>query len=98
MTNKDFTILIGPLMAIFVLTVFFLSLFNSKEENKEDQSIETNIKSNIISRTNIGGAWQESLVLVTIRHDGHLFIICERFDKGGIIHHPDCPCKNKEIK
>ena len=32
-------------------------------------------------------------ILVTVKHDGHLFIVEGRWEKGAIIHHPDCPCK-----
>jgi len=31
--------------------------------------------------------------LFTIKHDGHLWITR---DKGGIVHHPDCPCMKKD--
>lgn len=28
----------------------------------------------------------------TIKHEGHLFVIFFGFEKGGICHHPSCPC------
>lgn len=31
--------------------------------------------------------------LVTIKHDGHLFILWVGNQKGGILHHPSCTCR-----
>ena len=42
-----------------------------------------------VSRTNYSRG-----AIVTVKHDGHLFIVEGRYEKGAIIHHPDCPCKN----
>lgn len=33
--------------------------------------------------------------LQTIKHDEHLFIVYRR--EGGIIHHPDCPCRTNNF-
>tara|TARA_R110000868_G_scaffold341746_1_gene602564 strand:- start:1273 stop:1515 length:243 start_codon:yes stop_codon:yes gene_type:complete len=30
--------------------------------------------------------------LLTVEHDKHLFIVEARYNKGAILHHPDCPC------
>ena len=32
-------------------------------------------------------------ILRTEKHDGHLWIVNY---KGGIVHHPDCPCMKKD--
>lgn len=34
--------------------------------------------------------------IVTVEHDGHKLIIWVDFQKGGILHHPDCPCQKRE--
>lgn len=30
--------------------------------------------------------------LNTVEHDGHKFVVFAGHNKGGIIHHPGCPC------
>jgi len=34
--------------------------------------------------------------IMTVQHDGHLFIVEGRANKGAILHHPDCPCRSSE--
>jgi hypothetical protein len=29
--------------------------------------------------------------LITVEHDGHLFVVLSGFRAGGLVHHPDCP-------
>jgi len=31
----------------------------------------------------------------TANHDGHMFVIWTGSQKGGMLHHPDCPCGKK---
>ena len=35
--------------------------------------------------------------LVTVKHDDHLFIVEGKWQKGAILHHPDCPCQKPQL-
>lgn len=37
-------------------------------------------------------------VLVTVLHDGHLFIVEGESQKGSILHHPDCTCFTRKVE
>lgn len=50
-------------------------------------------KDSTISRTPYQGCNYYSVS--TIKHDNHLFIIWDGSQKGGLLHHPDCPCSKK---
>lgn len=34
--------------------------------------------------------------LYTVKHDGHLFIVPGYYKQSFCLHHPDCPCKEKD--
>lgn len=61
---------------------------NSSLVEREPNRSGTNIlveTSYDCSRTGFGS-------LITVSHDGHLFVVEGRYQKGGILHHPSCPC------
>jgi hypothetical protein len=33
--------------------------------------------------------------MTTLKHDNHWFILWDGSQKGGLLHHPDCPCGKK---
>lgn len=33
--------------------------------------------------------------LVTVVHEGHWFVLYDYLYRGGVVHHPDCPCLKK---
>lgn len=47
-----------------------------------------------ITETRSYGANQVDYALVTMRHDGHLWVLAVRHGYSGTapMHHPDCPC------
>jgi hypothetical protein len=76
--------IIGALILIIVC-LLTTGCSKPKEENVEP------IPSTTISKTEYDYGW-----LATVEHDGHLFIVEGGWQKGAIIHHPDCPCLKKQ--
>lgn len=65
-----------------LLFVIALIIFSGCGINQNVQSVETH--------TDIGKYGD----LYTVEHDSHNFVVYDKFNAGGLTHHPDCPkCK-----
>lgn len=50
-----------------------------------------NLPVNVAARTSFGDHRTDD-ALLTVVHDNHWFVVQSRYTKGGILHHPSCPC------
>lgn len=79
----------GKLIITAIVTIMLLALgfaiINNAAINYH-QSKETIQKSQWVSATESGG-----IELVTVNHDGHLFVILNDY-RPQVIHHPSCVC------
>ena len=63
--------------------------------DKTKSEINTEPKENFITSTSV--LWSEQIV--SVEHDGHLFVVVATTDRSGglgITHHPDCICNENK--
>lgn len=73
------------ILTMFAIVVFIVGCSGVEVAEKEFEIPQK--PSSQISKTEYFCGW-----LLTIEHDDHLFVVEGRYQKGAIIHHPDCPC------
>lgn len=89
-------------LVVFIALVLISGCCNKSDSDKEktvDYPVAlNNVKSATGYDSTSSGVYSYGS-LVTVEHDGHLFIVEGRYQKGAILHHPDCPClKSLELE